>query len=83
MNGHKIVDLVNATTIQTIVVIIKNYLLEIETFQVSKISQEFVENNEKEKDSKMGKDFPSQWGVLNWDGFQSSGKKQLKLFQTY
>jgi hypothetical protein len=65
LNGHKIVDLVNATTIQTIVVIIKNYLLEIETFQVSKISQEFVENNEKEKDSKMGKDFPSQWGVLN------------------
>ena len=83
MNGHKIVDLVNATTIQTIVVIIKNYLLEIETFQVSKISQEFLENNEKEKDSKMAKDFPSQWGVWNWDGFQSSGKKQLKLFQTY
>ena len=65
MNGHKIVDLVNATTIQTIVVIIKNYLLEIETFQVSKISQEFLENNEKKKDSKMGKDFPSQWGVWN------------------
>jgi hypothetical protein len=29
------------------------------------MSQEFLENNEKKKDSKMGKDFPSQWGVWN------------------